>query len=307
MADILKDQKIKDVVTNHINKKLATFYTLIVENKYPVVRNAQRKDPFEVHRLSISDTILTPILEFTKTEEGIDYAFSLKNQEKLIIPQNHSIQILLNDPSWVAIDKSIHHINNLNANKLKPFFNKEKITIAKKHIKTYLDKVILPVIKNVDVIANGFEITTDKNIVSYGIEIIRDFIKENYVVKVTFDYDQVTFDYNSSKTTSSDVYFGEKEDIRIKQIKRDKAAEDKIIDLLTSKGLVINNNLLLEPENIEDPLAVFNWIQQHKKTLEKEGFNIVIPDLKDRTINLDSHKITLQNNKKKTTGSTLKE
>ena len=164
---------------------------------------------------------------------------------------------MLNDPSWVAIDKSIHHINNLNANKLKPFFNKEKITIAKKHIKTYLDKVILPVIKNVDVIANGFEIITDKNIVSYGIEIIRDFIKENYVVKVTFDYDQVTFDYNSSKTTSSDVYFGEKEDIRIKQIKRDKVAEDKIIDLLTSKGLVINNNLLLEPENIEDPLAVF--------------------------------------------------
>jgi len=270
------------------------------------VHNAQRKDPFEVHRFSISDTILNPILEFTKTDEGIDYSFSLKDEEKVIIPQNHNIQILLNEPSWITVDKSIYHIDNLNANKLKPFFSKEKITIAKKHIKTYLDKVIIPVIKNVDVIANGFKIIIHKEIASYGIEIIQDFISEKYVAKVIFNYGQATFDYNSSKKTLSDVHFGEQEEIQITQTKRDPKAEKEVISLLESKELTVNSNLLLELQGSDDPLAIFNWVQQHQKQLEKEGFGIVLPEISDRAINLDSHKLDIQN-KKKMTGSISKE
>ncbi|MHA7056158.1 hypothetical protein ACWGOQ_0002990 [Aquimarina sp. M1] len=306
IKDILKEPKIKELVINHVHKKLSVFYALLIENKYALIHNAQRKDPFEVHRLSIGDSTLNPILEFTKTAEGIEYAFTLKEKEKIIIPQNHSIQILLNEPSWIVVDKSIYHINNLNANKLKPFFSKEKITIAKKHIKTYLTKVIVPVIKNVDVIANGFEILIDKNIASYGIEIIKDFIKEKYVVKVIFNYDQATFDYNSIKKTSSDVYFEENEEIQITQTQRDSKAEKEIIKLLESKGLVMNTNLLLEIDGSEDPLAIFNWVHNNLNELKKEGFEIKLPDVENRTVNLDAHEIEIQN-KKKMTGSTSKE
>ncbi|WP_405208186.1 hypothetical protein [Aquimarina sp. LLG6339-5] len=306
LVDILKDPKIKDVVINYVNNKLSDFYELVIKNEYSVIHNAQRKDPFEVHRLSIGKSILNPILEFTKTDEGIDYAFSLKDEEKVIIPQNHSIQILLNEPSWIVVDKSIHHINNLNANKLKPFFSKEKITIAKKHIKTYLDKVIIPVIKNVDVIANGFEIVIHKNIASYKLEIIQDFIKGNYVAKVIFNYGEASFDYNSNKKTSSDVHFGDNEEIQITQIKRDPKAEKEIIDLLESKDLKVNANLLLETKTSDDPLAIFNWVQNHHKDLEKEGVEIILPDLDNKSVNLDSHEIEIKN-KKKMTGSMSKE
>ncbi|WP_299184283.1 SNF2 helicase associated domain-containing protein [uncultured Aquimarina sp.] len=306
LADILKDPKIKDVVINYINNKLSDFYGLVIKNEYSVIHNAQRKDPFEVHRLSIGKSILNPILEFTKTDEGIDYAFSLKDEEKIIIPQNHSIQILLNEPSWIVVDKSTHHINNLNANKLKPFFSKEKITIAKKHIKTYLDKVIIPVIKNVDVIANGFEIVIHKNIASYRLEIIQDFIKENYVAKVIFNYGEAVFDYNSNKKTSSDVHFGDNEEIQITQTKRDPKAEKEIIDLLESKDLKVNANLLLETTTSDDPLAIFSWVQNHHKDLEKEGIEIILPDLDNKSVNLDSHEIEIKN-KKKMTGSMSKE
>ena len=65
-------------------------------------------------------------------------------------------------------------------------------------------------------------------------------------------------------------------------------------------------DILLEIETSEeDPLAIFNWVQQHHKELEKEGFNIVIPNIDDKTINLDSHNLTIQN-KKKMTGSISK-
>ncbi len=306
LADILKEPKIKDIVISYINKKLSVFYDLTIQNKYPLIQNAQRKDPFEVHRLSIGDNALSPILEFTKTEEGIDYAFTLKNKEKVIIPQNHSIQILLNEPSWINIDKSIYHIDNLNANKLKPFFSKEKITIAKKHMKTYLDKVIIPIIKNVDVIANGFEIVTETDIASYRIEIIQDFIQEHYVAKIVFDYGQAIFDYNSVKNISSNVYFGENDEIQITQTKRDPKAEHKITAIPESLGLVKNSNFLFETKSSDDPLAIFNWIQTHREELKKEGFEIILPEIQDREVNLDSHKIEIQS-KKKMIGLTSKQ
>ncbi|MDY8136555.1 DEAD/DEAH box helicase [Aquimarina sp. 2201CG5-10] len=299
LAELLVDPKIKPVILNFVHRKFATFYSLLVTNQYAITYNAQRKDPFENHRLLINDSIsLYPILEFTKTEEGIEYAFTLKDQEKRLIPKNHSIQILLNDPSWILLDKAIYQIKNLNSNKLKPFFDKEKITIAQKHIKMYLEKVIVPVIKNVDVVTNGFEIITHKNIASYEIEVLQDFIRDVYVIKLILNYDQATFDYNNTKTTVSSVNFEDDHQIQIIQTKRDPEAEQKIIDLLISKGLRLNNNLLLETENTEDPFEILKWLTVNKSQLVEDGFEIKQPQIEDKPINITPYQIDIKNEKK---------
>ncbi|WP_438710142.1 SNF2-related protein [Aquimarina muelleri] len=299
LAEIAKDPKVKDVLLNYIQKKLYLFYSLITANDFPISFNAQRKDPFQNHRLSISNNALQPILEFTKTEDGIEYAFSLKDKDTLLIPKNHDIQILLNDPSWIIIDKCMYQIENLNANKLKPFFDKEKITIAKKHIKIYLEKVIIPIIKNVDVITHGFDIRSTNDITSYGIEIIQDFIQNTYVLKATFQYGEALFDYNSTKTTVSNVDFKKGEQIEITQIKRDSDVENKVISLLTSKGLEINSNILLETKNSDDPFEILEWLKLHKAQLEKEGFVIKPPLIEDKTISTSTYDIHLNSKQEK--------
>ncbi len=299
LAEIAKDPKVKEVLLSYINKKLSTFYSLIVTHNFSISFNAQRKDPFENHRLSISNNALQPILEFTKTEDGIEYSFSLKDKDTILIPKNHDIQILLNDPSWIIIDKCMYQIENLNANKLKPFFDKEKITIAQKHIKIYLEKVIIPIIKNVDVITHGFDIVTHQDITSYGIEIIQDFIQNTYVIKVIFEYGEILFDYNSTKTTVSNVDFKKGDQIQITQTKRDTEAENKIIDLLTSKGLEINNSHLLEIKNSDDPFEIVEWLKQYKTELEKEGFKTKLPLIEDKTVSISSYAIHLNSKQEK--------
>ena len=299
LAEITKDPKVKNVLLSYIDKKLSAFYSLMVTHNFSISFNAQRKDPFENHRLSISNDTLQPILEFTKTEEGIEYSFSLKDKDTVLIPKNHDIQILLNDPSWVIIDKCIYPIENLNANKLKPFFDKEKITIAKKHIKIYLEKVIIPIIKNVDVITHGFDIVTNQDITSYGIEVIQDFIQNTYVVKVIFEYGEAFFDYNSTKTTVSNVDFKKGDQIEITQTKRDPEAENKIIALLTSKGLELNNSHLLEIKNPDDPFEIIEWLKQHKTELDKEGFEIKLPLIEDKTVSVSSYAIHLNSKQEK--------
>ncbi|WP_108869722.1 DEAD/DEAH box helicase [Aquimarina aquimarini] len=292
LSELLQDSKIKEVILNYVSKKLATFYSIIIKNQYQICYNAQRKDPFQNHRLDIGDTVLGPILEFTKTEEGIEYAFSLKNKSTPIIPKDHNIQILLNAPSWIIVNKCIYQIESLNANKLKPFFDKEKITIAQKHVKIYLEKVIIPIIKNVDVITHGFDITTYQEITSYSLEVIQDFIQGIYVAKITFDYDTVSFDYNSAKKISSDVSF-ENDEIQIIQTKRNPEAEQEIIDLLLTKGLKTNSTLLFETSASNDPFEILEWLTTYKTQLEKDGFTIDLPLIEDKIICTAPHTIEI--------------
>ncbi len=295
LPELFKDPKIKIVLSDYIHRKLAIFYTLITKHKYPLCDRVDRKDPITSSKLSLGKNELQPILEFTKTNDGIEYSFSLKNEGDLIVPKNHNIQILLNEPSWIILDSSIYQIKGLNANKLKPFFNTDKIQIAQKHIKIYLEKVIIPVIKNIDVIANGFDIKTFNTITSYTIEIIQDFIQNTYAAKVVFTYNNDTrFDYNSSKTIISNAIVEKEDQILITQVKRDSKAEQEIINLLLSKGLSINSNLLLETNTSkEDPFEIIKWVKSNKSQLKKEGFSIELPVIEGRKINTDASAISI--------------
>ena len=140
---------------------------------------------------------------------------------------------------------------------------------------------------------------------SYGIEIVQDFITQNYVIKAFFNYGEATFDYNSKKKTASNVDYDDKGEIKITQIKRNATIEQQKLELLTAKGLKVNENLFLEEETA-DTLGIFNWIQQNHQQLQEDGFEMILPDIENRDVTLEDHKISIQN-KKKMTGSTSKE
>lgn len=295
LQELLKDKKIKEVIQNFVSLKMDTFYTLISKNDYPISYNAERKDQIESYRIPYSSIPLEPILTFTKTSEGIEYSFSIKRNEKLLIPREHNIKIMLNEPAWIILNKKLYQIPNLNANRLKPFFTKDLVTIPEKHVKTYVEKIILPVIKNIEVKTLGFEITTYKTITGYTLEVIHDFVQDIYVGKVIFAYGDITFDYNSKKTTASDVSFNPDGQIQITQTKRDPNAEKKIIALLTNKGLLLNSTLLLETSNIKDSYAILEWYSKHKQELQEEGFNAIIPQINTQKILTETATVNIEN------------
>ena len=292
---ILRDTKINKVVLDLVNRQLDSFYRSINKNDFKLSRGADRDDPFEKHRIKLGKHHLKPLLEFTKTETGIDYAFALKDRGKYIIPKDHDIQILLNDPSWIILDKTLYQIEGLNANKLKPFFNKELISIKQKTIKTYVNQVIIPIIKNVEVTANGFKILTLSEITGYTLETVYDFIQNRYVAKVVFEYGESRFDYHAAKYTYSEVSFKNGDELVISQTQRDRDAEKEIIDILISKGLNISANHLVEIETNNDQFAIINWLKTHKNDLKKEGFGIKTPLLEDKTASTATHSFSLKN------------
>ncbi len=296
LSALVNDKKTKEVIVSYINRKLTTFYTLISQNQYPICYNADKKDPASLFRVDLATNALEPLLTFVKINDGMEYSFSLRDHQKKYIPSQNDITILLNDPAWIILNKKIYPIRNLNANKLKPFLSKDVITIAQKHIKTYVEKIIVPVIKNVDVFAIGFNITTKTNITKYRLEIIEDFIKRRYVAKVIFEYGTDAFEYHNAKSTASQVIFDEGEELQITQTKRDPEAEKRIIDLVVHKGLYLNSNELLETKE-EDRYAIFKWYTEQKEQLFEEGFAYSTPQIDHKKVLSKSHTIQFKNQK----------
>ncbi len=293
LSQLLQDKKTKDLIESFINRKLSTFYQLISQNLYHLSYQAKREEPITSRLLGIGKQPLEPILRFTKTPEGIEYAFSLQDQEFTFIPKNEAIVILLNDPSWILLNKKLFQIKNLNANKLKPFLRKEKITIAQKHVKTYLEKIIVPISKNIEVQAEGFEIITRQEILGYSIEVIQDFIQDLYIAKIVFEYEHYSFDFHESKNATSEILYNE-DQITIIQTKRNPKAETKIVEKLKSIGLALNQNLLFEVPDSEDSHAIFTWITNHKKALHENGFMLKLPQLLDRQISTEGYELSIQ-------------
>ena len=298
LSQLLLEDKTKELIDSFVNRKLGTFYQLITQNQYPIAYQAKRKEPLDSSIIEIAKLPLDPILRFTKTEEGIEYAFSLKDEASLFAPKDKSIKILLNDPSWIIVNKKLFRIKNLNANKLKPFLQKDKITIAQKHVKTYLEKVIVPVSKNIEVQAEGFEIVNKQDVLGYTLEIIQDFIQDLYVAKITFEYEHCTFDFHQSKKTASEIIYNE-DQITIVQTKRNLDIESEVVEKITSKGLLQNQNLLFEVSESNDPYGIITWVTNHKTALQKEGFAIQLPNVLGQQVSTTLHQLTIRQEQQK--------
>lgn len=299
LAQLLTDPKTKEVLLNFVTRKLNTFYFLIQENNYLLGYHLKRKEAVTNKLIHIADRSIQPILNFAKTEDGIHYSFVLQDDKHTYLPKDQEIYILLNSPSWIILNKKLYQIQDLNANKLKPFLAKEKIVIEPKHVNTYIDKVIVPVIKNIEVQTEGFEIITSQKITSYTLEIVQDFAQQGYIAMVTFKYDNDTFDFHQRKNTRTQVQNKDGQ-ISIHQTKRNPKAEADVIRSLTDLGLVVNGNLFLElAEPTSDSFAILQWVKNNTATLTKLGFTIKLPLILDKPISLADYQISVIHEKQK--------
>lgn len=121
---------------------------------------------------------------------------------------NSSIDILLDEPGWLIIDKKLGRLKELNSKKLTPFLKKKSIEIPSKLVDDYFKSFIPEIAKKIDIEANGFEIELRDTIISCTIQPVYDFFKNCYYLNLYFDYNGYSFDASKTKKTHSFVDFG---------------------------------------------------------------------------------------------------
>lgn len=293
IADLQKDSKIDFAIRQHLKINLSTFYNLIVQEQFPLSCNIGPEKDFYRSRVTTNPLYFEPQIQFDKHTDGITYTLSLKENEATFLPMNSAITILLDEPSWLIIDKKLGQLKDLNAKKLQPFLEKKSIEIPSKLVDTYFKNFIPEIAKKIDIDATGFEIELRDTIISSTIQPVYDFFKNCYYLNLSFDYNEYSFEVGKTKNTHSFVDFSIVNEPKIIQFKR---SDDEILytDKLLKIGLTpIKNELfgLNSTSEIQDPYINIQFVIDQKEELKNLGFTIQNLRLESKEIVTEQHSI----------------
>ncbi|MDQ6472590.1 DEAD/DEAH box helicase [Flavobacterium sp. LHD-80] len=294
IMDLQKDSKIEFAIRQHLKFHLSSFYSLIVQEQFPLSINLGPEKDFYRSRVDVNPLCFEPQIQFDKHDEGITYTLSLKENETSFLPMNSNVDILLDEPGWLIINKKLGQLTALNAKKLMPFLKKKSIEIPSKLVDDYFKSFIPEIAKKIDIEANGFEIELRDKIISCTIQPVHDFFKNCYYLNLYFDYDGYSFDASKRKKTHSFVDFSVANQPKIIQFKRN---TDEVLytDKLAELGLKIIKNeffgLNSETEN-PDPFVNIQFVIDHKEELESLGFTIQNLKLESKEIITANHTVS---------------
>ncbi|PIF32921.1 non-specific serine/threonine protein kinase [Flavobacterium sp. 9] len=294
IADLQKDSKIEFAIRQHLKFNLESFYNLIVKEQFPFSANMSAEKDFYRWRVDTNPLEFEPQIQFDKHAEGITYTLSLKEDETTFLPMDKNVDILLDEPGWLIIDKKLGHLKELNAKKLSPFLKKKSIEIPSKLVDNYFKNFIPEIAKKIDIEATGFEIESRDKIISCTIQPVYDFFKNCYYLNLYFEYNGYLFDASKTKKTHSFVDFSILNEPKIIQFKR---SSDEILytDKLLEIGLIkIKNELfgLNSDTEIHDPYSNIQFVIDHKEELENSGFIIQNLKLESKEIITENHTVT---------------
>lgn len=294
IADLQKDSKIDFAIRQHLKINLDSFYTLIVQEQFPLSLNMGAEKDFYRSRVAVNQLSFKPQIRFDKHADGITYTLSLKENETTFLPLNSSVDILLDEPGWLIIDKKLGQLKELNAKKLSPFLKKESIEIPSKLVDNYFKNFIPQIAKKIDIEATGFEIEHRDKIISCEIQPVYDFFKNCYYLNLYFDYNGYLFDAGKTKKTHSFVDFSVANEPKIIQFKRS-PDETLYTDKLLEIGLIKVKNELFgwNPDTeIPDPYINIQFVIDRKEELQSLGFTIRNLKLESREINTQNHTVS---------------
>ncbi|MCD0472881.1 DEAD/DEAH box helicase [Flavobacterium sp. EDS] len=294
ITDLQKDSKIDFAIRQHLQLNLNTFYTLIVKEQFPLSINMGVEKDFYRSRISIEPLDFEPQIQFDKHSEGITYTLSLKENNTTFSPMNSSVDILLDEPSWLIIDKKLGQLKELNSKKLTPFLKKKSIEIPSRLVDDYFKNFIPEIAKKTDIGATGFEIELRDKIISCTIQPVYDFFKNCYYLNLYFDYNGYLFDANKTKNTHTFVDFSIANEPKIIQFKR---SPDEVLyteKLLEIGFIKIKNELFGWNTDTEahDPYTNIQLVINRKEELESLGFTIEKLQLESKEIITESHTIS---------------
>jgi superfamily II DNA or RNA helicase len=292
--DLLKDAKLEFGIRQFKTTNLHQFYSLVKKENFPLSMNIGREKDFRKSRITSNNSNLETQLHFEKHENGITYTLQLKENEKVFHPSQSKIELLLDHPSWIVVDRKLFHLQDINSKKISPFLTKKSIEIPSKLVSEYFEKFIKDIAKKVEITGTGFEIETRNTINFCTIEITHDFFRNTYYINLLFDYKGHTFDYSKSKNTHSNIDLSDLEKIKLIQYKRSET-EIIFVNQLVAMGLTKteSNCFKFSPkEEKQDGYATIQWVIENQEKLESFGFSV--QDFKIDSKKINTHKAAIR-------------
>ncbi|HRW62984.1 MAG TPA: SNF2-related protein, partial [Bacteroidales bacterium] len=217
------------------------------------------------------------VFNIRKLENQSQYFLSIQHDKKELNLLNKTYRVISDDPCRIIIDNKLYIIDDINARKLSPFFNKDCILIPKSSEKKWFETFALDAVKQFNVKPLGFKIV-DKEADKKAVLCLEKSLSGNLILELTFIYNNSIKVYANRGESAFVKLEMLNEDYTFYKINRIKQWEESLINQIKNLGLELQNNCqfyLKEPK--EDKSADFDiikWISGNKKSIEDLGIEI---------------------------------
>lgn len=221
---------------------------------------------------------------FRRNETNTVYFPIIYHKREILKFQFKNAVIICDEPACMLIgDKLYSFDKNVDGKKLKPFLNKSNIEVPRKLEDTYYKKFILPLISEFEVIAQGFEIVSERAEakpvlilqelpavsspqIFAGAEDENSLGEDKIVFDLSFQYGDFTFASDDQHPVFVKL---EKtgEDYLFHKISRFREWEREKVKFLAERGILLKNGKYVLPK-----YDAFTWYGKYKEELEKNNF-----------------------------------
>jgi superfamily II DNA or RNA helicase len=227
-----------------------------------------------------------------RNENNTHYFPSLRYAGEKLEFQYQNALLICESPAWLLIDDRLYTFDgNFDGKKLKPFFNKKFIPIAREMEEKYLQRFILPLLATHDVVAKGYEVLQESFVPKPVLTLfeaapleITDLFGKTVVatqgkgpdslrIGLSFRYGNYDFKpdnfaspWHVSMTSKGDSYV-------LHKVARDVHFEGRILKALHAMGLNIKAGQTVQPRS-----ELLSWISENRLRLEQEGIALTQSD-----------------------------
>lgn len=277
LEELLTQDRSKKIIQQFVSVTLSKFFALAIENEMPITLGLDKTNIVENQRLRYAKQQLTPKFYFYKSDYGLEYKLGLVYQAEEILPHKHEIEILLDNPPYVAIDKHIYTLASINANKIKPFIKNDTVVIPQRNSVEYFNKFIKKIINKVDVIADGFDVLTDSQCQYCIVRNTKTILSEINFIELFFVYKNRTFSIVDSAEKHIIIDHDNDGNFVVYETKRDYKKEQQYVAFFKNIGLSFLDNGLgtFKPQEKDLPIYynISKLIEQKSKIIA-EGIKI---------------------------------
>ncbi len=295
LEDLLADRELLKSIQKYVHRRLDPLLQAVVRHQLPLSWNVDRRVLVNDFVVKMAPEMLEPHLFFSKQSDSVEYRLHLKYEGVPWPIQEKEVVAITNHPGWICADYTLYRVRHINGFLVKPFRQREVIKIPAASVQAYFRNFIMKIVNRVEVEAEGFEVLQFSELQACRLEPVQHLFDNRWVLSVDMDYQHTRFGWNETRELRTSLEM-EAEEVRILQVKRDRSAEQAILDKLSAFALQPseeNSHFELE-ELSENPFALLEWLGRQETALKAAGFTLVEPVLDEGPLTLSAPQIDLE-------------
>ncbi len=227
--------KITEHIRPFIEKRLASIFSLLINNNTKVFsRDKSRSNIFEEDFLSIGKEVHEAVFNFERNSEGTRYGLEIRKKDRKLNIIDPSAFILSDFPAIIHLNHSLLYIKEIDGKKIRPFFEKDFISVPRNSEVKYYKTFIINLIRDFQVNAKGFQIKTTEP-EKQAIVSLEEGLDKNALLVLRFKYGSKIILANHTPSCFVDFY-SEKGEFFFEKIFRDREFEEKAHAFLRESG-----------------------------------------------------------------------